>query len=159
MMPTLILAVTRAAQYYEGFLRSLNELYRQGGPAAEIALLLFDQNRMMITHAQIEAQTLLVSDPEHSRVCALFARGGAALINLLFHPRDRIRWIESGIRSLERSGDPTMKARLLNDLGICYVAVASSERPKNVTSDPWISVTTPMTAARLRRWEIWPTFA
>jgi len=56
-------------------------------------------------------------------VCALFARGGAALINLLFHPRDRIRWIESGIRSLERSGDPTMKARLLNDLGICYVAV------------------------------------
>jgi tetratricopeptide (TPR) repeat protein len=119
-MPTLIMAITRSARYFERLLRSLNQLYRLGGPAAETALLLFDRNRMMIAHAQVEAETLLSLDPVRSTVCASFARGGAALISLLLHPRERLRWIETGIQSVEQSGDKATKARLLNDLGTSH---------------------------------------
>lgn len=122
-MPTLILAITQSAQHFERLLRSLNALYRQGGPAAETALLLFDRNRIMITHARAEAEALVGLDAEPSTICASFARGGAALINLLFHPREKIRWIDAGIRSLEGPRDPALKARLLNDLGSCHAAL------------------------------------
>lgn len=120
-MPTLINAVIRSSRLFEGYLRSLNELYRQGGPAAETALLLFDRDRLAIMHARAEAEKLLDLEAMHSTVCASFARGGAALINLRLHPSERIQWIEAGIRSVQRAGDQQMKARLLNDLGMCHI--------------------------------------
>ncbi len=116
-------AVHRLAQHYEGVLRSLNILYREGGAQAEIALIAFDCEKPNIVHARAEAEKCAHLDRNIAALCVSFARGGAALINLRFHPRERVRWIDAGIQASGQLGDRGIEARLWNDVGVCHAAL------------------------------------
>jgi tetratricopeptide (TPR) repeat protein len=129
-VPLLRTAVLLAARHYEGVLEGFDRSYREGGASSLLALLGFRDRRVSIAHARQQAE-LLLPDAEAAAVCIGYARGGASLINLWIPPRERIGWLEAGIRAARQLADSHAESRLLTQLGICFAALGESSRAED----------------------------
>lgn len=118
----------RHAQYYESLMRGINELYLQGGPALNLALLRFDVERRNIEAGWATALALSRESEEAARLCSSYPRGGAALLNLRLPPRERVRRSEAALAASERLSDRKAISRHLGDLAAAYVSLGEAAR-------------------------------
>src|SRR5437588_1688039 len=105
LRPSLQEAQLRHAEHYETVLRSINELYLEGGAALKIGLNQFDRERGNIDLGRSSAHALSESDKRAAKLCSSYPRVGAALLNLLLPARVRIHWIKAGLAAAQQMGD------------------------------------------------------
>jgi tetratricopeptide (TPR) repeat protein len=125
--PSLQEAQLRHAQHYETVLRSINELYLEGGTALKIGLSQFNLERSNIDLGRSWAHALSESDKRAAKLCSSYPRVGAALLNLLLPARVRISWGQAGMVAAQRLGDRRAESRHLGDLGAAHVTLGKTE--------------------------------
>jgi tetratricopeptide (TPR) repeat protein len=121
-------AQRRHAAYYETVIRGLNDLYLAGGTALNLGLTLFDLEWHNIQLGWSRAETLSGEDDSAAGLCNLYPRGGAALLNMRLHAKERLRWLQTAVECARRLKDRRLEARHLGDMGVAYAALGERLR-------------------------------
>ncbi len=123
-------AQLRHAQHYAEVLGAANEHYQQGGDTAVRGLDVLDQE-----WPNIQSGFETSSQPYgriFAKLCITYMNAGLALLVFRHHPRDRIRWCETGIAASHFLGECDKAAEYLLALGIAYQALGENREAKQV---------------------------
>lgn len=118
----------RHAEHYETVMRSINELYLEGGESLKLGLLLFDLEKSSIELGWSSAIALSGTDDRATKLCSSYPRVGAALINMRLPPRERVRRSEAGLAAAQRLADQKAEGRHLGDIAAAHVALGETQR-------------------------------
>lgn len=119
-MANLRQARLRHAMHYEAVLQACCRLYVQGNEAVTEGLLLFDAESANFIEAQAWAATQITADDNAARLCISYADNGMPLLNLRWHPRERIRWLKDALAAARRLKDRRAEEQTLGNLGLVY---------------------------------------
>jgi tetratricopeptide (TPR) repeat protein len=110
----------RIANYYLAALRTVGELYDEGGEALRRGLNQFDVDWGNIERGQSLAQQYACDSEEFAKICNNFPDSAPRLLDLRQHPRDRIRWLDAALTAAQQLKDAIAEGRHLNHLGLAY---------------------------------------
>jgi len=113
----------RHATHYEAILRAADELYREGGRALKQGLELFNLEWSNIQAGQGWAEAYSTENDEAAELCINYPNGGAHLLDLRQHPRERVRWLEAALAAAQRLNRGDAEGALLSNLGLTYAAL------------------------------------
>ncbi len=107
-------AERRHAEHYLGVFSKardlLGELYDPVNPEAlDKGLQLFDEASANVQAAWQWSSDHMASDSRAAEICSLLARGGSRLSTLRQAPRERITWLEAGLRACDHLCDGTVQ--------------------------------------------------
>lgn len=113
-------AARRHAAHYLDVLGRANELFHQRGEALKRGLELVDAEWGNMQAGQRWAEKHATGDDVAARLCKDYPNAGAGLLDLRQHPREGIRWLESGLAAARRLKDRPAEVTHLAMLGGTY---------------------------------------
>jgi tetratricopeptide (TPR) repeat protein len=108
------------AYHYLNLLSHANELYDKGGKFLKRGLSLFDLERRNIEAGQAWVERRFAAHKTVAEMCISYPVAGQSLLELLQHPRERIRWLEAGLTAARRLESRNDEAVILNNLGLAH---------------------------------------
>lgn len=117
-MPTIYQASLRHAVYYLLLLRDLSQVFDENAELIPDALEAFDYEWPNFQAGYDWSLSISETDNEAAAICSSYPGCGAYLLDLRQHPRERIKWIEEGIRLARQLKDRSLEGHLLNCLAI-----------------------------------------
>ena len=75
--------------------------------------------------------------PQPLQLCFDFPNAGAYVLELRLHPRERIAWLEAGLRSAQKRENKEEEGVMLGNLGLAYWNWASRGGRLSTTSRGW----------------------
>lgn len=122
------------AGYYKDVLAAANRLYLRGNENILKGLALFDAERAHIEAGQRWSASPDLHDLGQSeasrkpadlaeaaaRLCDEYPNAGFAVLGLRLHPRERIRWLEEGLRAARQLENRRSEGYHLGNLGLAY---------------------------------------
>jgi tetratricopeptide (TPR) repeat protein len=127
-------AQLRHAEHYKGVLSAANDLYLQGNKNIARGLALFDLERTHIEAGQRWASDLSgLQDPTGlyqaaMRLCNDYPDAGVYVLNLRLHPRERIRWLEDGLRAARQLHARSTESAHLDNLGLAHANLGDARK-------------------------------
>jgi tetratricopeptide (TPR) repeat protein len=121
------IAQQRHAAHYADVFRRANQLLLQGGDAIKIGLALYDLEQPNITAGQNWAQQHTGQNEAAAKACNWYAWQGS-LLNLRFHPRDQIRWMEAALAAARQLKNRKAEGAHLGNLGLAYAALGDARK-------------------------------
>jgi tetratricopeptide (TPR) repeat protein/predicted phosphodiesterase len=121
-------AQQKHAKYYSKVLSQAEKLYDKGGMNLLAGLKLFDREWANIKIGQawvknmIQSHKILKKNDLKSvlQLASSYAGVGSYVFNLRLHPRDRIDWIETGLKAARMMRDQGAQGVHLSNLGLAY---------------------------------------
>jgi tetratricopeptide (TPR) repeat protein len=117
----------RYAVHYFDVLGEANDLYLQGGEAFMRGLSLFDAERTNIQAGQSWAANH-ADDDTAARLCSSYPNAGIYVLQLRYHPREQVRWLEEALSAARKSNDRRGEVNALGNLGIAYAELGETRR-------------------------------
>jgi tetratricopeptide (TPR) repeat protein len=114
----------RHAHYFCQLANAADDLYLQGGDDVLRGLALFDANLAHIAAGQAWA----AGHPEAEQLLIDYAVRSPDVLNLRFHPRTQIIWMEFALIAAQNRSDIPSAGAALGNLGILYAALGEMER-------------------------------
>ena len=111
------------SEYYAEVLRQADALHRLGDVQLIQGLMLWDVEVRNIRAGQAWAEGHSRKSRVARELCSSYAAG--TVISLRLHPRDCIRWIESGLAAARWLNDKAAEGAHLGNLGSAYYAIAN----------------------------------
>lgn len=115
------------AEHYAAVLKNANDHYLEGGEAIQRGLALFDLEWGNIQAGQAWAQAHAEKNKVASQLCSGYA-GQGSLLELLQHPRERIRWLKAALNSARNLKNRADEGLHLGNLGIAYKDLGEPRR-------------------------------
>ena len=110
----------RHSEYYGGVLSTSNKQYKQGGENLLAGLVLFDREWANIQAGWAWAERNLQDKTAAASLCSSYPREGAYVLNLLLHPREQIRWLETAVDAAKRIQDRGAEGAHFGNMGLAY---------------------------------------
>src|SRR5215213_7647434 len=120
-MPGIVEAQRRHAAHYLQVVREADGLFKLGGNALHRALELFEVERTNILAGMAWAERHLDKDEGAAMICSTFPNAGALLFELLFSPRERLRWLESARAAARQLNDREAEAWHVGNIGLVHL--------------------------------------
>ncbi len=119
-------ALARHAAHFLGVLRAAQQRYLEGHDGVTAGLAAYDADAAQITAGQAwaaagaaEAAARLAQDYPHAGVYVLYLR---------LHPRERVRWLETGLAAARRLGERGAEGAHLGNLGVAWAALGEPRK-------------------------------
>src|SRR5438046_1663036 len=119
-MPSLREAQLRHAAYFKTLLKTVDELYQNGGDYAFQAFAAFDAEWNNIEAGQAWAAENAGRDERAAILCKSYPSAGVFLLALRQPPKDRIDWLESALSSAHSLKSRDDEGVILGNLGFAY---------------------------------------
>ncbi len=101
--------------------RRANQLYAGGGAGVAEGLKEFDRERFNIQKGfEWAAAPGADAGSGAAALCSSYASGGAHLLSLREHPRERLRWFTKALDAARRAGDREAEVSHLENIGVAY---------------------------------------
>jgi hypothetical protein len=120
-MPGIAEAQRRHAAHYLHVVREADRLFKQGGSALHSALELFEVERTNVLAGMAWAERHMDKDEDAAMICSTFPNAGALLFELLFSPRERLRWLESALKAARGLDDREAEAWHVGNIGLVHL--------------------------------------
>ena len=115
------------ASYYANVLFSIDQMYHQGGKNILPALCQYDTEWPNMEAGRVASALYLEEDQEAAQACNRYAWQGA--INALrLKPKDRVKWLEDGLRAARVLGNREAEAAHLGNLGLAYADLGETRK-------------------------------
>jgi tetratricopeptide (TPR) repeat protein/predicted phosphodiesterase len=132
----LVDAQQKHAKYYSNVLSQAENLYKIGGTNVLAGLKLFDRERANIEVGQAWVKNIIPvssklnkSDLKSVRQLASdYASNGANVLDLRLDPREKIRWLETGLNAAKTIGDRSTESVHLGNLGGTYYSLGETRK-------------------------------
>jgi tetratricopeptide (TPR) repeat protein len=123
------------ATHYSKVLSRCDELYQKGGTNTLAGLKLFDREWSIIRVGQNWANNEIQNSSKLKKndlksilqLESYYAAEGAKILDLRLHPRERIIWIECGLRSAKMMWDQGAQGVHLGNLGLAYADLGETD--------------------------------
>ncbi|MDD4448586.1 MAG: tetratricopeptide repeat protein, partial [Methanothrix sp.] len=124
------------ANYYLNVLSKADNLYQKSGTDIIAGLKLFDLEWANIKVGQAWAKNMIQGPSKLKKsdlksilqLARSYAGYGVEVLDLRLHPRDRIGWLESGLRVAKMTGDQRALGAYLGNLGLAYAALGETRK-------------------------------
>jgi tetratricopeptide (TPR) repeat protein len=126
------MAKLREAQYRHAtfqlqLVRAADTLFKQGGSALEDGLRLFQLNEPNIRAALEWGEGHFKYDDRTAEICNVFPNIGALLFELLYLPRERLRWLDCAREAARQLGDRQSEAWHIGNIGLVHLHMGNIE--------------------------------
>ena len=121
-------AALNHARYYLEILAQADETYLQGGDGIQAGLGLFDREWENLRAAQAWAAENVENGKEAAGMCSRFPDAGVYCLALRLHPRQRIAWLDAGLKAARLLQDISSQGMHLNNLGVAYADLGELRR-------------------------------
>ena len=118
----------RHAHHYNGVLALADRMYLRGGDGVIEGLGLFDRERHNIEAGQSWPAGQAKDDKQAAELCNEYAGSGTYCLGLRLDPRERIRWLETGLDAARGLGVRADEGVHLCNLGIAHVHLSEYRR-------------------------------
>ena len=141
-------AQQKHAKYYSNVLSQADKLYEKGGTNLLAGLKLFDREWANIKVGQAWVKNMIpvsrkLKKSDLNSVLQLartYAAGGGNVLNLRLPPKEKIGWLETGLKAARMMGDQGNEGVHLGNLGLAYFtlgetvkAIGYQERALNIS--------------------------
>jgi tetratricopeptide (TPR) repeat protein len=116
------------AEYYKDVLSVADEFFLEGGETTTQGLALFDEELENIRAGQAWAADWAVYNDEVAQLCSDYAEAGMYCLDLRFHARDWICWLEAALAAARCLHDRQREASHLSNLGTAYRNLGDARR-------------------------------
>ena len=110
-------------EHYRGVLSASDDFYQQGSENALAGLALFDREWANIQAGWVWAESNQEGSSVAVSLCSSYPDGGAYVLDLRLHPRERIRWLETAVAAARQLQDREAEGLHLGNLGTAYAAL------------------------------------
>ena len=114
----LELARGRHSAHFIAVLRAADARYLEGHDGVTAGLAAYDAEAAQIAAGQGWAAA--GADEDAARLAMDYPHAGADVLDLRLHPRERVRWLESGLAAARRLGERGMEGVHLGSLGLAW---------------------------------------
>jgi tetratricopeptide (TPR) repeat protein len=126
--PERSVAQRRHAGYYEEVLALADDLFKAGGKQILEGLRLFDGEWANIQAGQGWAVAHAESDQEATKLARGYPEAGVFCLLLRLRPRQRVRWLEAGLKASRALDDREAEGGILGSLGSAYAELGEFQR-------------------------------
>ena len=121
-------AQQKHAKYYSKVLSQAENLYQKGGTNVLAGLKLFDREWANIKVGQAWVKNIIPVSSKLKKsdlksvlqLASSYAGDGGNVLDLRLHPRDKIGWLETGLKAAKMMGDQGAEGAHLGNLGMAY---------------------------------------
>lgn len=116
------------ATYYWKLLAQANELYLKGSEEMIGGLTLFDVERENIEAGQAWSVSLIGKDEAATRLSIYYYFAGVYVLVLRLHPKERISWLEAGLKAAHLLNLKEAEGAALGNLGLAYMDLGEARK-------------------------------
>lgn len=116
------------ATHYQTVLATANDLYFKGGGTVRGGSALFDLEWRNIEVGQAWAEAEAGGNDQAAELGITYPLGGAYVLNLRQHARERIRWLEVAVGAARRLKQRAREGTALGNLGLAYADLGEISR-------------------------------
>ena len=120
------LARGRHAAHYLAVLRAAKERYMEGHAGVTAGLAAYDAEAAQIAAGQAWAAT--GADEDAARLAMDYPDAGTYVLRLRLHPREWVRWLESGLAAARQLGEWGMEGAHLGNLGFAWYVLGEPRK-------------------------------
>lgn len=121
-------AKLRHAAHFQQLLSDANDLYWGGGNKVVEALAMFDRERINTETGQRWCAEKMDSNLAAARLAKVYAARGISILGLRLHPRERIEWLNVGMRACHKLDGRSGEGVALGYLGQSYADLGETRR-------------------------------
>jgi len=140
-------AQQKHANYYSKVLSQAENLYEKGGTNVLVGMDLFDSEWANIKVGQTWVKNMVQGPSKLKKsdlelimqLASTYAGDGGNVLDLRLHPRNKIEWMETGLKAAKMMRDRSAECAHLSNLGLAYVhlgeprkAIGYQERALNI---------------------------
>jgi tetratricopeptide (TPR) repeat protein len=129
-------AQQKHAMYYSRVLSQAEKLYQKGGTNVLAGLKCFDREwaNIKVGQAWVKNMIPVSSKLKKSDLTSIlllartYAAGGSNVLNLRLHPKEKIGWLETGLKAARMMGDQGNEGVHLGNLGLTYATLGETHK-------------------------------
>ena len=129
-------AQQKHAKYYSKVLSQAENLYQKGGTDLLAGLKLFDREWANIKVGQAWVKNIIQGPSKLKKsdlksvlqLASSYANDGGNVLDLRLHPRDKIGWLETGLKAAKMMGNRSAESAHLGNLGLAYAGLGETRK-------------------------------